>query len=105
MSFFVCEHGSKYYPFGRLSREALHQKIASTAGEKRNIPISSFPLSTEISDLVGNDELNSLSETKENPLPLIFRDKISKNTVESYSELAHSVISEVYKLQLQSQPV
>jgi hypothetical protein len=116
MSYFKCSHGEVYFPFGKLSQQKLRKEmmLASDPNYVQSINVHSFPLSSQLSDLSGSlteeasDQSSTAAEEEDDDLaPRIpFVERHPKSEVaERYSHLCDDVLSEVFKIQLNSQLV
>lgn len=116
MSYFKCSHGQTYYPFGKLSHQKLKKEmmLASDPNYISSINIHRFPLTSQLSDLTGSnsnededketfdDENYDLNEFS--GIPFVERNPTSE-VAGLYSNLCHDVLSEIFKIQINSQLV
>jgi len=96
MSHFVCDHGTKYYPFGRGGKDKLLDALADSSSSDvsssssyttlANVPYHTLPLSSNISEVI----------------PVVLRSPISEEA-KTYSTLAKDVVLEILRLQLGAQ--
>ena len=49
MSHFTCDLGTRYFPFGRLDKQLLHQQLSLEGSGDSGVPMVSFPLSSAMS--------------------------------------------------------
>lgn len=110
MSYFKCDAGKKYYPFGIGGKEALLQslsnlhtsKATSTADiikDLENVPYFSLPLCMEGAGMTTAKEGAQTSKLLERPLVL------SSPEIESaqvYRNLATEAINQIFKQQVLS---
>jgi hypothetical protein len=120
MSYFRCEHGTKYYPFGRGGKENLIQAIANTSSAVHEgkpvdftpilvqrieeCPLHCLPLSLESSALGkdGNSGGVGLPLSDPRRRPVVVKDPACEAS-QIFREIADSAISELFKLQLTAQ--
>lgn len=117
MSYFKCSHGEVYFPFGKLSRKKLRKEmmLASDPNYVESINVHSFPLSSQLSDLSGSfkeeetteQSLATFDEEENEDAPGIpFVERHPNSEVAGrYSHLCDDVLSEIFKIQLNSQLV
>jgi hypothetical protein len=117
MSYFKCSHGEVYFPFGKLSKHKLRKEmmLASDPNYVESINVHSFPLSSQLSDLSGSlteeetteQSLANFDEEENEFAPRIpFVERHPNSEVAGrYSHLCDDVLSEIFKIQLNSQLV
>ena len=120
MSYFKCDHGKMYHPFGELSKVKLQKAIRSASmmsAEEADVPMVEFPLTQVMSDLCednkdstigGSEEENSENlttiETQPRPVPLVERLPKSEAAT-AFDCLATVTLEQIFLKQLNAQMV
>jgi len=105
MCSFTCEHGSVYYPFGRISRELLKERVqkACSGVQSSSVPVHSFGMSSDLSSLT--DEVSSLDNSLRphaHPIPHVERHPDSLHSM-NFRDLATGVLAQIFNLQIEAQ--
>jgi hypothetical protein len=127
MAYFTCEHGSKYFPFGKGGREKLLRGLSGAGSQSSGnvldqlmtCPMQSLPLvlEPEVTEgwhgVLGLDECHSGCDHDESVktngfgfdnefvAPVVLREPQSESTL-IYHMLASDVLSEIFKAQTEA---
>lgn len=98
MSHFDCEHGTRYYPFGRggrdrLLKELFQQQSQLVVEDMSSCPYHSLPL------ILDN---NNNEENRDYQRPPIVLASPESNAAKEYKRLAESMILELFRQQGQT---
>jgi hypothetical protein len=126
MAYFTCEHGSRYFPFGRGGRDKLLRGLSGTARSSGHVldqlqtcPMQSLPLVIEPElverkskvSVVGvvhechggcahneSPEFMEFEDEHEFVAPIVLREPHSESS-QIYNMLANDVLGEIFKSQ------
>lgn len=115
MSYFVCDHGKIYYPFGKGGRDYLlkgwnqlneninNQPLTSSISHYNSLiscPFHSLPFERyEEKDQINGDTKEIVIQEEQRIIPEMIRKNSSIN-VDVYNALANDIILEIFKYQI-----
>jgi hypothetical protein len=121
MSYFVCNHGEKYFPFGKGGKPALLQRLQQLRGADSDgkasaaldrllsCPMHCFPLTEAMSQEeipVGNDSIAGDGPQHEEPTSALVTVRSPESeTSRSFGYLADDLVVELLRLQMEAQLV